>query len=183
MQATSLKTGVIFKENGAPFLVVKYEHTKTARGGATVKAKAKNLLTGQVLEKRYSSNDRVEEADVIRKTMQYLYQDNGYIFMDPATYEQVRLTEDIVGENSLFLSEGENVQIMYFEDDPVSVDLPSTMIFEVSETVPGYKGNTVSNVYKDATLVNGTVVKVPTFIKVGDVVKIDTRSGEYVSRA
>ena len=183
MLASSLKTGTIFKENGHPFLVEKYEHTKTGRGGATVKVKARNLLTDQVLEKRYQSNSKVEDADVFRKNAQYLYRDSGYVFMDPDTYEQFTIGTKIIGDKARFFQEGALIQLMYFEGNPVSVDLPNTVVFEISDTVPGYKGNTVSNVLKDAKIQNGTDIKVPTFIKVGDRVKIDTRSGEYISKA
>lgn len=182
--ATDLKTGRIFKEGGYPYLVVKYEHTKTARAGATVKVRAKNLVTGSVIEKGYLGSAKVEEADIIRKNAQYLYKDNtGYVFMDPGTYEQLSISPDIIGDSARFLVEGENVIVMYFEGRPVSVDLPITMVFEVKYTEPGYKGNTVSNVLKEATLDNGAKAKVPTFIKIGDKVKIDTRTGEYVSKA
>lgn len=183
MLASSLKTGTIFKEDNAPWLVEKYEHTKTARGGATIKVMARNLLTEQVIEKRYQATSKVEDADVIRKNIQFLYKDNGYFFMDPETYEQFRLSKEVVGESAKFLQEGEQVQIMYFEGKPVSLELPLTMIFEVAHTTPGYKGNTVSNVYKDAKLHNGTVVKVPSHIKIGDQIKINTESEEYVSKA
>ena len=184
MLASSLKTGTIFKESKQPWLVEKYEHTKTARGGATVKVIARNLLTDQVLEKRYQANDKVEDADVLRKNIQYLYHDGDfYHFMDPDTYEQFSLTKDRVGESAKFLQDGESVQVMYFEGRAVSIELPNTMIFEVKQTPPGYKGNTVSNVYKDATLSNGAEVKVPSHIKVGEKVKVDTRTGEYVSKA
>ena len=182
--ATDLKTGKIFKDNGYPYLVVKYEHTKTARSGATVKVKAKNLVTGSVLEKGYLGSAKVEEADIRRKDAQYLYKDStNFVFMDPDTYEQISISSEVVGDQARFLVEGENVIIMYFKDGPVSIDLPITMVFEVTYTEPGFKGNTVSNVLKEATLNNGAVVRVPTFIKIGDKVKIDTRSGEYVSKA
>ena len=183
MQASDLKTGTVFKDNNQPFVVVKYTHTKTARGGATVKVKAKNLLTGQVIEKRYLSNSKVTDADVTRGNAQYIYHDNGYVFMNPKSFEQFVIEDSVVGDSSKFLEEGKSVQIMYFEGTPVAIDLPNTLTFEVSRTEPGYKGNTVSNVLKDATLSNGTIIKVPTFIKVGDIVKIDTRSGQYVSKA
>jgi len=181
--ASSLKTGTIFKEDKHPWLVEKYEHTKTARGGATIKVKARNLLTNQVLEKRYQATSKVEDADVLRKNAQYLYKDSNFHFMDPETFEQFEITKDVVGECARFLQDGENVQMMYFENNPVSVELPVTVVFEVSQTDPGYRGNTVSNVYKDATLNNGAVVKVPSFIKNGDKVKINTSSGEYISKA
>lgn len=183
MLATSLKTGTIFKEDNQPWSVDKYEHTKTGRGGATVKVIARNLITNQVLEKRYKSTSKVEDADVIRKNAQYLYKDNLYYFMDPDSFEQFGLQKEVIGEKTKFLQEAELVQLLYFEGTPVSLDLPKTMIFEIAQTPPGFKGNTVSNVYKDATLTNGTVVKVPSFAKNGDKIKINTSSGEYVSKA
>jgi elongation factor P len=184
MLATDLKTGVIYKENGAPFVVLKYEHVKTARSGATVKVKARNLLTGQVLPKSYIGSSRVDDADVRRQNVQYLYKDgNNYVFMDPDTYEQLPMNEDIVGDGVKFLKEGDKVQVMYFEDSPVSIQIPTTVTFEIIYTEPGFKGNTVTNAYKDATIENGTVIKVPPFIKIGDVVKINTETEEYVSKA
>ena len=183
MLANELETGTIFKEDNAPYLVMRYEHIKSARGGANVKVKARNLKTGQVLEKSYLASAKVEDADIVRKNAQYLYKERDYVFMDPDTYEQITIPEDIIGDPAKFLVEGTSVQVMYFEDNAVSVDLPITMVFEVSYTEPGFKGNTVSTVYKDAELTNGAVVKVPTFIKIGDKIKIDTRSSEYVSKA
>lgn len=183
MLANELKTGTIFKEDNSPYLVMKYEHIKSARGGANVKVKARNLLTGQVLEKSYLASAKVDDADVMRKNAQYLYKEKDYVFMDPDTYEQIYIAEDIIGEPARFLIEGINVQVLYFEDRPVSVDLPITMVFEITYTEPGFRGNTVSTVFKDATLANGAIVKVPTFAKIGDKIKVDTRSGEYVSKA
>lgn len=183
MLATSLKTGTIFKEDNYPWLVDKYEHTKTGRGGATVMVMARNLITGQVLEKRYKSTSKVEDADTIRKNAQYLYKDSKYNFMDPTTFEQFSISKEVIGDNVRFLQEGESVQLLYFEGKPVTLELPKTMIFEIEETPPGFKGNTVSNVYKDATLTNGTKVKVPSFAKRGDKIKINTTTGEYVSKA
>jgi len=183
MLANELKTGTIFKEDNSPYLVMKYEHIKSARGGANVKVKARNLLTGQVLEKSYLASGKVEDADVQRKNAQYLYKEKDFVFMDPDTYEQISIPEDVIGEPARFLTEGISVQVLYFEDRPVSVDLPITMVFEITYTEPGFRGNTVSTVYKDATLANGATVKVPTFAKIGDKIKVDTRSGEYVSKA
>ena len=106
MLVTDLKNGTIFKENDFPFTVVKYEHVKTARGGATVRVKARNLITSQVLEKSWGSNERVEDADVMRKNAQYLYKDSGYVFMDPETFEQFSINADLMGESVKFLKEG-----------------------------------------------------------------------------
>lgn len=184
MIATDLKTGTVFKENGYPFVVLKYEHIKSARGGASVKARSRNLITGQVLDKSYLGSAKVEEADVRRGNAQYLYKEGDlYMFMEPTTFEQIAIKEDVIGDSVRFLKESEKVQVMYFEDSPVSVELPITLIFEIKYTEPGFKGNTVSNVYKDATLDNDAVVKVPTFVKIGDKVKIDTRNGDYISKA
>lgn len=184
MIAVDLKTGKIFQENGQPFQVVKYEHVKVARGGATVKIKAKNLITGAALEKSYASTAKIQDASVTRSTAQYLYQDGtGFIFMNPDTYEQFTISAKIIGDSKGFMKEGEKVQVMYFEGNPVTVELPKTMVFTVKYTEPGFKGNTATNTFKDAKLENEIVVKVPTFIKIGDRVKINTVSGEYVSKA
>lgn len=183
MLATELKTGTIYKESGAPLLVMKYAHTKVARGGATVKVKVRNLLTDSVLERNYKASDSVDQADVMRKNAQYIYEDNGYVFMDPDTYEQFTMTGDVIGEAAQYLTEGMKVQVMYFEGNPVSIELPIKATFTVSYTEPGYKGNTVSSVFKDAELDNGAHAKVPSFIKIGDKIIVDTRTGEYISKA
>ncbi|HQG58747.1 MAG TPA: elongation factor P [bacterium] len=183
MVVTDLKNGTIFKENGHPFIVLKYEHIKVSRGSAQVRVKMKNLITGQVLEKSWQSTAHVDDTYVETKNAQFLYKDSGYVFMDPESYDQFTIDEDIVGDSAGFLKEGEKVMIKYFEGNPISVDLPITMVFEVKYTEPGFKGNTVTNVYKDAELENGTKVKVPMFIKIGDKIKVDTRSGEYISKA
>ncbi|MFA6981418.1 MAG: elongation factor P [Patescibacteria group bacterium] len=184
MIATDLKTGAIFKENDTPFLVLKYFHVKVSRGSATVRVKVRNLLNNSVLEKSYMASTRMEYADVVKRNAQYLYNDQiGYVFMDPETYAQFTIPEDVIGEQAAFLLEGIVVQVMYFEDEPVSVELPNSLVFEVAYTEPGYRGNTVTNVLKEAKLPNGTVVRVPPFIKIGDTIKVDTRTGEYLSKA
>lgn len=183
MDVTNLRNGTIFKESNTPFKVLKYTHTKTSRGSANVRVRVRNLLTGQVLEKSWVSSARVGDASIERKNAQFLYKDNGYIFMDPVTYDQFTISEEIVENEAKFFKEGNTVQILYFEGNPISVELPKSLIFEVSYTEPGFKGNTVTNSYKEATLENGTIVKVPTFIKIGDKVKVDTYSGEYISKA
>jgi len=184
MVATDLKTGRIFQENNEPFQVLKYEHIKSARGGANVKVKARNLMTGSVFEKSYLATAKIEDANVNKNNAQYLYKGGvGFIFMDPNSFEQFTIPAKVLGDAEKFLKEGEKVQVMYFDEKPITVELPKTMVFEVTYTEPGHKGNTVTNTFKDATLDNGTVVKVPTFIKIGDKVKINTASGEYNSKA
>ena len=184
MIATELKTGRIFQEDGVPFQVLRYEHIKSARGGANVKVKARNLLNGSVLEKGYMATARVEDASITKNNAQYLYKDNsGFIFMNPTMYEQFTISKNLMGDAADFLKEGEAVLVMYFEDQPITVELPKSMVFEITYTEPGFKGNTVTNTYKDATLENGTIIKVPTFIKIGDKIKVNTETGEYSSKA
>jgi elongation factor P len=169
--------------NGFPYLVIKYEHIKVGRGSANVKLRIRNIITGQVMDKGCVSTEKFEDADVFRKNAQYLYKDNNYIFMDPDSFEQFNISDQLLGDSAKFLQEGQNVQVQYFEGSPISIDLPITMVFEITYTEPGYKGNTVTNTFKDATINTGAVVKVPTFIKIGDKVKIDTRDGSYISKA
>jgi len=183
MLATDLKTGAIFKMNGQPYIVMKYEHIKVGRGSANVKIRVKNIITGQVMDKGCTSTEKFEDTDVSRKNAQYLFKENGYVFMDPDTYDQFTISEDMMGDSARFLLDGQTVQVQYFEGKPISVDLPVSMVFEVTYTEPGFKGNTVSNVLKDATINTGATVKVPTFIKIGDKIKVDTRDGSYSSKA
>lgn len=183
MIASDLKTGKIFKMNGQPYIVMKYEHIKIGRGSASVKLRIKNIITGQVMDKGCVSTEKFEDSDVSRKNAQYLYKENGFVFMDPDSFEQFTIPEELMGDNAKFLLDGQTVQVQYFEGKPISVDLPISMVFEVTYTEPGYKGNTVSNVLKDATINTGAIVKVPTFIKIGDKIKVDTRDGSYSSKA
>jgi elongation factor P len=183
MLATELKTGAIFKMNSQPYIVMKYEHIKLGRGSASVKIRVKNIITGQVVDKGCVSTEKFEDAEVFRKNTQYLYKEKNYVFMDPDTYEQFNISADLLGESAKFLLEGQSVQVQYFEGKPISVDLPISMVFEVVYTEPGFKGNTVSNVLKEAKINTGATVKVPTFIKIGDKIKIDTRDGSYSSKA
>ena len=183
MLATDLKTGTIYKENNQPWQVEKYDHVRTARSGVTVKVQVRNLISGRTRQKSYKGDENVENAYVERKNVQYLYKSNGYVFMDPKTYDQFTLPEETIGEKAKYLKEGATVQMLYFENKPVALNLPNNMTYEVTFTVPGHKGNTVSNVYKDAEVDAGFTVKVPSFIKRGTKIVVDTRTGEYVSKA
>ena len=184
INSSELKVGKIFQEDSQPYKVEKYSHTKVARSGATIKIKARSLITGDLRDFTYSSSDKVEEADTMRKSAKYLYNDgSNYHFMDPDSFEQFSMSTESIGDSRDFLVEGEDVQVLLFEGNPVSIELPITMVFEIAYTEPGYKGNTVTNVYKDADLTNGSKVKVPMFMKIGDKIKIDTRTGEYMSKA
>lgn len=183
ISVTKLRNGITFEEQGEPFRVVKYTHTHISRGSGTIKVQAKQLRTGRLVQKTYKGNDKVEEIQVIRKPMQYLYHDGeAYLFMDPDTYEQVEIQEGVLGEESAYLKEGGVVQVLWWEDEALTIDLPAKMVFEISEAAPGEKGDSASNVYKDAVLENGLRVRVPLFIKPGEKVRIDTRTGEYIER-
>ena len=183
MIATGLKTGTIYKENNQPWQVEKYSHIRTARSGVSVKVRVRNLITGEFRQKSYLGNTKVEDAFVERKNAQYLYQAEGYIFMDPETYDQFSISGKILREKAKYLKDGVVAKVLYFEGNPVAIEIPNNLIYEITYTEPGFKGNTVNNFYKDAKTDGGFTVKIPSFIKNGDRVKVDTRTGEYISKA
>lgn len=179
-----LRSGAVFKESGQPYSVLKYNHVKMGRGNAVVKIKARNLKTGSTIEKSYLSGASVEEADVEKTKVQYLYKaGNLYSFMDVRSYEQLELSSDFLSDNVFFLKEGENYELLKFEGSPVSLELPISIVLKVAETGSGFKGDTVSSTGKPAILETGLKADVPLFINTGDTVKIDTRDGSYVGRA
>lgn len=180
---TDLKSGATFKEKGQIFEVTEYSHSNIGRGSANIKIKAKNLKTGESMQKTYMSGAKVEEAEVDKKKLQFLYKDHeSLIFMNSNTFEQFPIKSSVMGESAKFLKEGESYDVLVSENIVLVVQLPNLMSFKVSETGPGVRGDTVSNVYKPATLDNGLSVKVPRFINNGDIVKIDTKTHEYVER-
>ena len=179
-----IRNGTAFLMEGQPWIGLKYEHIKMGRGSATIKIKMKNLLTGAILEQAFINSARVEEIDLARKPMDFLYRDGDtYTFMDPKTYEQSEMTENELGENAPYLRDGLNVNILFWDTKPLWIELPPKMEFKVKETDPGVKGNSVSNLYKDAILENGLKTRVPLFINEGDRVIVDTRDGSYSERA
>jgi len=184
IKATDLKNGATFLHFGRPYQVVKYSLIKMGRGGAVVKTSARNLESGSIEEISYSSNNSVEEANTLKRKLQFLYKDAANaVFMDPKTYEQTEIPLRVLGSEITFIKEGENVDVLFWDDKALSMALPPKVEFKVTQTDPGIKGNTASNIYKPAVLENGLKVKVPLFIKVGDRVRIDTRTGGYVERA
>lgn len=180
---TELRTGIVFSEDGNLFQVLTYEHNKMGRGSGTIKVKVKNLRSGATVEKSFITGARVIDADVEKKKVQYLYQEGeSFNFMDPVSFEQFALSGNTVGDSVKFLQEGMEVTLIVSGEEALGIELPNSLIYEILETGPGEKGNTVSNVYKEATLNNGLVVKVPMFMRVGEKVKVDTRTGQYVER-
>ena len=183
LNVTELRNGTFYKEGKDILLVITYEHMKTGRGSGNIKLKVRNLKSGSVTEKSFITGARVEEADVEKKKAQFLYKDGqSFNFMDPVSFEQFSTLSEVLGEQVKFLKDGIEVILLVFEGEVLGLELPTSLVYKISETGPGEKGNTVSNVFKEATLDNGLVVKVPMFIGVGEKVKVDTRSGEYVER-
>jgi len=184
INATDLKNGTTFLDKGKPYKVIKYTHVKIGRGGAIVRVSARNLENGGVDEKTFSSNIKVEDVQTTKRQLQFLYSDENFAtFMDPNTYEQIEVPASVIENELPFIKEGQVVGLLFWEDKPLSIEIQPKVILEVTDTPPGVKGDTASNVYKQATLENGLKVKVPLFIKKGEKVVVDTRSGEYVERA
>lgn len=184
---TELRNGKTFQINGVPYQVTKYQHLKVGRGNATIKVTSRNLKSGGVEEKTFNSGSTVEPISTFKKKMQFLYKTPSVAsFMNPQTFEQIEVKNQIIGGAFNYLKEGELADLLIWSKDDqevLSVELPPKIALVVKDTPPGVKGNSASNVYKDATLENGLRVKVPLFIKPGEKVLVDTRTGEYVERA
>lgn len=179
-----IKVGKLIQVSGEPYIVVKADHHKMGRGGAVLKTKMKNLITGNTLEKTFQGNDKAEEADVETKKANYMYKDDtSAFFMDNKSYEQFDLPLDQIGNKINFLKEGTDVDVLHFQDKPVSITLPIKIDLQVTSAPPGVKGNSVGNVTKVAILETGAEINVPMFINSGDVIKINTDTEEYVERA
>lgn len=184
LEVTQLRAGTVFEDLGMPWVVLKYEHVKMGRGSATIRVKIKNLKTGSTLEKSFTNGARVQDVNLEKRQGQYLYKDvSGFVFMDPETYEQFSIMEDLVGDQGKFLKEGTEVDLKFYGDEPLSIALPLKMKFKVTETEPGFKGNSVTNLYKDAVIETGAHVKIPLFVEEGEEIIINTDTGDYVERA
>src|SRR3972149_403029 len=183
ISATALKNGTTFLLSGTPYRVVKYAHQKIGRGGATVKLSARNLVNGNLEEKTMNSTLKVDEIATVKKQLTYLYQDGvNASFMDPASFEQIEVPVEVLGDDLAYIKEGGNADVLFWGDKALSVEIPPKVTLTVVETDPGVKGNTASNIYKPAKVENGILIKVPLFVKSGDKIRVDTRTGEYVER-
>ena len=183
ISTNDFKRGTKIEHKGEPYIVLDFQHVKMGRGGAFVRAKLKGLKSGKIIEETFGAGDKVPKADLEEKEMQYLYsQDNLYYFMDNETYEQVPLTDEQLGDARLYLKENMNVYILYYKQDPIAVELPNFVELQVTETEPGVRGDTASGGSKPAKLETGATVKVPFHINEGDIIKVDTRTGEYIER-
>ena len=182
--AGDFRNGVTFDMDGQVFQVVEFQHVKPGKGAAFVRTKFKNVITGAVVEKSFNPTDKFENAYVERKEYEYLYNDGElYYFMDTETYEQLPLNADKLGDNFKFVKENDTVKIMSYKGNVFGVEPPLFVELEVTETEPGVRGDTATNVTKPATLETGAVIKVPIFINSGEKIRIDTRTGEYMERA
>jgi elongation factor P len=180
---TNLRAGTIFEDKGEIFKVLNYEHIKVGRGSASVRVKVQNLKSGSITDKSFISNAKVGKASVEKRDYQYLYKDSdSAYFMNPQTFEQITIPLKLLSEH-IFLKDGENFSIEFLNGEPLTLNLPPKMEFTVSDTGPDLRGNSATNIYKDAVLENGLIVRVPLFIKIGDRVRVDTRTREYTERA
>ena len=183
VSAGDFRNGVTFEMEGNVMQIIEFQHVKPGKGAAFVRTKLRNVITGAVIEKTFSPTEKFENAYVERKDMQYVYEDGGlFYFMDNETYEQIPLGSDVIGDALKFVKEGENVRVLSYKGKVFGVEPPNFVELAVTATEPGVKGDTATGASKPATLETGAEIMVPLFINEGDVLKIDTRSGEYLGR-
>lgn len=177
------KKGLKIMVDGSPYSILDFQHVKPGKGNQFTRTKMRNLLTGQQLERTFKSGERFEVPNVQNRDMSFLYKDdNGYAFMDKENYEQIVMTENEIGDAKDYLIENLEVTLLFYNDRPVSVDVPKAVNLKVTRTDPGMRGDTVTGATKPATLETGLQVKVPLHISEGDLLRVDTTTGEYVSR-
>lgn len=183
ISTADFRNGMTIEMEGTLYNIVYFQHVKPGKGGAFVRTRLKNLKTGAVIEKTFRAGEKVELAILDKRRMQFLYREgDDFLFMDLETYEQMAIPKGEVGETAAYLKEGVTVEVPLYEGRPVAVEAPVFVEMEVTETSPGVKGDTASGGGKPATLETGLVITVPLFIEVGNVVKVDSRTGEYVER-
>lgn len=183
VDASQLRKGNIFKMNNDLFMVTAFQHVAPGNWRAMMQTKLKNLRTGSIIENRFRAHDKIEIVDLDHRTMEYLYQSGEeFHFMDTTSYEQVVLTEKDLGDTMLYMTPNSQCQIQYYDNKPVGVILPITVDLKIEYTEPGMKGNTVSGATKPARLETGLEIQVPLFVNNSEVVRVDTRTGEYIER-
>ena len=182
--ASDFRKGLTFEINGEPHVVLDFQHVKPGKGAAFVRTKYKNIITGAIREEAFNPNDKFDNAHIETKKMQYLYNDGElYYFMDGETYDQVPISFDMVEDAIKYLRENDEATIKFYKEQPFIVEAPNFVDLKVIDCEPGVKGDTATNVTKEATVETGAVVHVPIFIEEGEVIQIDTRSGEYLGRS
>lgn len=182
-ETSDIRKGLRIEIDGTPFQVIEFQFVKPGKGTAFTRTKIRNIITGAVLDRTFKTGEKLKPADTEDRAMQYLYNDgNEFHFMDNSSYEQISLESDIIGDAANYLIEEMNINIGFFNGKPIGLTLPNFVTMAVVETSPGEKGNTVTGATKPASLITGYTVNVPLFIKQGEHLKIDTRTGEYVER-
>ena len=183
IMAGDFRNGMTFEMDGEVYTIVEFQHVKPGKGAAFVRTKLKNVMNGSVLEKTFNPSEKYENAQVERKEMQYLYEDSGlYYFMDVESYEQIPLNKEQLGDALMFVKENMNVKVLSYKGNVFGVEPPTFVELEIVETEPGFKGDTATGANKPAIVETGAKVNVPLFVNQGDVIRIDTRTGEYMER-
>ena len=184
ISAGEFRNGVTFEEDGKVLQVVEFQHVKPGKGAAFVRTKTKNVITGAVTETSYNPTAKFPTAFIERRDMQYSYADGDlYYFMDNETFEMVPINEKDLGDSFRFVKENENVKVLSYKGSIFGIECPNFVVLQITETEPGFKGNTATNTLKPAKVETGAEIRVPLFINEGDLVRIDTRTGEYMERA
>jgi elongation factor P len=183
VDTSSFKNGLRIEISGDPYAILYFQHVKPGKGGAFVRTKIKNLRNGKIVEKTFRSGEKISPAEVEDRTMQYLYHDgDSYVFMDSESYDQVPISAEQLGDSVKYLQENLQVDVLFWKSKPINIELPAFIIAAVVQCDPGMKGDTAQGATKPATLETGAVVHVPLFIKEGEKLRVDTRTGEYVER-
>ncbi|WP_336651065.1 MULTISPECIES: elongation factor P [unclassified Leucobacter] len=181
--SNDIKNGTVIKENGQLWSVVEFQHVKPGKGGAFVRTKQKNVVSGKIIDKTYNAGAKIETANVDRRDYQYLYQDGAdFVFMDKSDYDQLTVAAAVVGDSAKFMLENQDVQIALHEGDPLYLELPASVVLEITYTEPGLQGDRSTGGTKPATVETGAEIQVPLFLETGTRVKVDTRTGDYLGR-
>ena len=184
ISAGEFRNGVTFELDGQVMQVIEFQHVKPGKGAAFVRTKMRNVINGGVVDRSFSPTERFPTAFIERRDMQYLYnEDDLYYFMDNETYDQIPISKDKLDDNFKFVKENENVKVLSYKGNIFGIEPPTFVVLEITDCEPGVKGDTATNVMKQATLETGATIKVPLFVNVGEFIRIDTRTGEYLERA
>ena len=180
---TDFRKGLKIEIDGTPFEIIEFQHFKPGKGGAMVRTKLRNILNGRVLDNTFRSGEKVERPNLESRDMQFLYHEGEQlVFMDMTTYDQMHMDAEATDGKANYLKDGQECRVLLYNEKPLDIEIPASLVLEVTETEPGAKGDTVSNVTKPATLDTGVVIQVPIFVNIGDRVKVDTRTNGYLSR-
>ena len=180
---TDFRKGLKIEIDGTPFEIIEFQHFKPGKGGAMVRTKLRNILNGRVLDNTFRSGEKVDRPNLESRDMQFLYHEGEQlVFMDMTTYDQMHMDAEATDGKANYLKDGQECRVLLYNEKPLDIEIPASLVLEVTETDPGAKGDTVSNVTKPATLETGVVIQVPIFVNIGDRVKVDTRTNGYLGR-